>query len=619
MPVVRMPDGTQVRFPDDMPAEQIRGLIASKFPDVVPKAQPEAAPTAGPDETYRGTILPFEKNMRTGETSLAVPGLLKGAYESARAAFTLPGRAMRGEIQMNDAAGNATPEVIGEGLNFALWASPTSVASNLPSKVAPTVKPKPEGLQVAEAAKRLGVDLPRAATSDRVSVQQAGKTLTNIPLGGTPLRKASEQAISQLDDAALRVQQGYGAGNVASAGSAAREGITTHAKEVLPAKVGARYDAVDALVTPNVVTPLTQTGRVAGEILAKRENAKIAGNSQAVNLIRRAVAEKDGLNYQGIKDLRTAIGEFVDDPAKIAASGVSAQEIKRIYGALTDDLRNAVQRSGGDDAVAAFERANTYAAKKFAERADLQKVLGKQASDEGIFAKIEAMAGSTSRADQNGLLKVRGAVGKEGWDEISSAVISKMGRDADGRFSPDRFLTSYGKLSPSGKSALFRTTGKKDLANSLDDLAIVSRRFKQLNQFANPSGTAQSAITGAAGFGILAEPTTTISTVVGSRVLSNILAKPTSAKKLAQWAKAYEQAAVKPGVQTQALLEARAKVLAIDLAAETGAPSAVKQITQAISGVGRVPAEPQDNGNGAQEYQGDRPQGQPRMLLPNEA
>lgn len=33
MPIIRMPDGQQVRFPDDMPREQIRGMIASKFPD----------------------------------------------------------------------------------------------------------------------------------------------------------------------------------------------------------------------------------------------------------------------------------------------------------------------------------------------------------------------------------------------------------------------------------------------------------------------------------------------------------------------------------------------------------------------------------------------------------
>ena len=39
MPKIRMPDGVIVAFPDDMPKEQIRSLIASKFPDAV----------AGPD------------------------------------------------------------------------------------------------------------------------------------------------------------------------------------------------------------------------------------------------------------------------------------------------------------------------------------------------------------------------------------------------------------------------------------------------------------------------------------------------------------------------------------------------------------------------------------------
>lgn len=37
MPIVKMPDGVQVQFPDNMPAEQIKGIIASKFPDAVPR------------------------------------------------------------------------------------------------------------------------------------------------------------------------------------------------------------------------------------------------------------------------------------------------------------------------------------------------------------------------------------------------------------------------------------------------------------------------------------------------------------------------------------------------------------------------------------------------------
>jgi hypothetical protein len=43
MPVIQMPDGTQVQFPDDMPDDQIRGLILQKFPDAAQRAQPAPA------------------------------------------------------------------------------------------------------------------------------------------------------------------------------------------------------------------------------------------------------------------------------------------------------------------------------------------------------------------------------------------------------------------------------------------------------------------------------------------------------------------------------------------------------------------------------------------------
>ncbi|WP_322884255.1 hypothetical protein U8C35_07815 [Sinorhizobium medicae] len=600
LPDAALADALHKKFYSDMPAEEFNAKIG------LGPASPQPA-GASPDQWERATVLPLAKNRQTGEIAPAVPGIITGALESAADAITAPYRAYTGDLQVTDDAGNITPEAIGEGMNAALWVSPASPASRLAGSTKAVSRPKPEGLQVAEAAERLGVDVPRAAVSDSMVVQQAGKNLTSVPIGGVPLRKASETAISQLDDAALRVQQGYGSGSVASAGSAAREGITTHAKEVLPGKVGARYDAVDRLVTPNVVTPLSETSRVAAEILARRENAKIAGNSRAVQLVRRAVEAKDGLNYEGIKNLRTAIGEFVEDPAKIAASGVSEKEIKSIYGALTADLRTSVQRSGGDEALAAFERANTYAAKKFAERADLQKILGRQTSDEGLFSKIEAMAGSTSRADQSGLMKVRGAVGKEAWDEISSAVIGKMGRKPDGSFSPDQFLTTYGKLSPAGKTALFKTTGKNDLAASLDDLATVSKRFKQLNQFANPSGTGQTVIGGAFLPALWFEPTALVSTVASARALSSVLAKPVSAKKLANWAKAYEQAVVKPSVNSSALLKARAEILAAELAAESGSPALANQITQAISLVRNLPAEPEQGNEGRAERQDRRP------------
>jgi hypothetical protein len=47
MPIVRMPNGDQVRFPDDMPKDEIKAKIQSKFPELAPKSTGETALDAG--------------------------------------------------------------------------------------------------------------------------------------------------------------------------------------------------------------------------------------------------------------------------------------------------------------------------------------------------------------------------------------------------------------------------------------------------------------------------------------------------------------------------------------------------------------------------------------------
>lgn len=50
MPIVKMPDGTQVRFPDEMPKEQIRDMILRKFPDAGTAAPAQQTPAEGGEQ-----------------------------------------------------------------------------------------------------------------------------------------------------------------------------------------------------------------------------------------------------------------------------------------------------------------------------------------------------------------------------------------------------------------------------------------------------------------------------------------------------------------------------------------------------------------------------------------
>ena len=163
MPVVRVPDGRLVRFPDEMPREEIRGLIQSKFPDAYGPAQeetslfgyvpetlkaigaggagmvesaltgaafllPEEAEQAArrkiaeigggvqeflaPDEAYEGTYLDLMRGIGSTLPFLAT-GLIGGAGRAAIAAGTALGvGAGAGEAAQRATAAGATEEDI---------------------------------------------------------------------------------------------------------------------------------------------------------------------------------------------------------------------------------------------------------------------------------------------------------------------------------------------------------------------------------------------------------------------------------------------------------------------------------------------------------------------------
>lgn len=604
------------KFYSDMPESDFNAKIGMP----APAASPAAAPVQPEQDTFqRSTILPLGKDTKTGETSPAIPGILKGMYDTAASASTALGRAMSGELQVIDQSGHISPEAIREGLGFASVFSPVSPAATLAkAPVAPQSPPAPaalsEGQQAALAAQRLGVDLPRAAASDATSIQQMGKVLTNVPIGGTPLRNASTRAIQQLDDAAMKAQQAYGKGDVAAAGAGIRQGIKDFSANTLDDLVSKKYDAVDNLVNPKVTAPLSATQNRVNEILAARQQAALPAEGSAAAIVKQAVDRPEGLNYEGVKRLRTEVGQMLKNP-QMAPAGTSQDELRAIYGSLSDDLRNVVTKAGGEKAASAFDDANSFAAKTIAEQKNLDKIIGPQ-SDEGLFSKIQAMAGSTSRADIQNLARVRQAVSPETWDDMSSAVLANMGRDAAGNFSPDRFLTAYGKLSKNGKNLLFRGNGKDDIASSLDDIAAVSARFKQLNQYANPSGTGQAIIGGSYIPGLFVEPTSVVSGLVGTRALSNVLARPTTAKKLAAWSKAYEVAATKPSATATNMLGVRAKVLALSIANDNN--MSFNDVSRVLSQIHKSPADQgNENGRGEENLQNGEAN-KLRMLLPNE-
>lgn len=454
-----------------------------------------------------------------------------------------------------------------------------------------TLKP---GEQVAAAANRLGVDIPAAVVSDSPAIQRAAAVTRNVPLAGDPIVKATERTITQLGDKAADVTKGYGSGDTFAAGEAASGAIKNWIKGESAATSNKFYDRVDDLVDNSVRTPLANTRQAADEILSRRANANIADESQAVRKVKAALDDTSGMNYEGIKDLRTYIREMKDNPS-LLPHDISGKELNKIYDGLSSDLTAAVKNAGGPKAEVAFERANRHYALVSERREQLAKIVGADgnAPAEQVFDRLLAKAGSTARADVESLGRARKAIGADDWNEFASGVVARMGRDTSkgapeslqgAQFSPQRFLTAYDKMTDAGRNMLFRSGGKTELAGSLRDIAEVSKRFKELQKYSNPSGTAQNVTGAGLGGAVMAAPLTTISTVVGGNILARVLARPATVAPAAQWSRKYEIVVRSPTPANVAQLSIASRNLANTVNAEFGTSVNWQDFLKAMQG-----------------------------------
>jgi hypothetical protein len=209
--------------------------------------------------------------------------------------------------------------------------------------------------------------------------------------------------------------------------------------------------------------------------------------------------ESDLLNAQGdipfsaLKGLRSRIGEKLSSVNLL--SNVPQGAYKRIYGAISNDLREAAKESG-PDALTALSRANKYT-KALHERTDkLQGFINKNEPERIYKAAFEGTELGATR-----IRAVMQSLPKPEQKAVASAFISKMGKALPGQqdelgdiFSTERFLTNWNKLSPESKQVLFNRFGSGYRSN-MDRIAETASRIREGSKIlANPSGTAAAGV-----------------------------------------------------------------------------------------------------------------------------
>lgn len=457
------------------------------------------------------------------------------------------------------------------------------------------------GADAAAAANRQGVDLPRALATDSTFQQRLGQGLRNVPLVGDAIPEAMRKTTQQVGQKVDDIVTSLGSGERAIAGQRASEGIQDWMTGKSAAVVSKAYDALDNALDPAIRTPLNNTQDAIAKIIARRQQggASVA-DSPAVNSIIESVMTPGGLNFEGIKQVRTDIGNRM---SRNLNGDFNDGEMKLLYGALTKDMQAAAQNAGGARGLTLFQRANTLNEAVAGRRKELAKIVGKDgsASAEEVFERLATYATSGRGGDVAKLALARNVLGADDWNEVASAIIGRMGRDANGEITPDRLVTAYGKLSDTGKNLLFgaNTTHRK----AIEDFFQISSRMQSVGRnFGNPSGTGQTVAGGALGaaalnaagsafVGDFMPAAKLIGGIVGGKALAGYLANPASASSMAKWAKAYEYFVKYPSVTTTKALDRATKNFAATVGESAGVPDLAAAITRQLSGPRVAPAE----------------------------
>jgi hypothetical protein len=314
--------------------------------------------------------------------------------------------------------------------------------------------------------------------------------------------------------------------------------------------------------TANWIIGATKVGASGSSARLMERIARATNNDPEVaQAIRSGIWNRLSQNAEGVErgnpeQVANGIFEFLNGSGQPVSRSLFDTRQRRIMEIYAETIRTASQqRTAIEKGAKAVRTETTKVADVRPEIGPMEElantVLGRGGkTDEALFSTIEAYSKSGSRGDLKTLGKLLTVIPEEARGDLAAALIGKMGVSprAANQFSGDVWLSNWRTMTPQAKAMIFGMTG--NLRQSLDDIATVSQRFKEMNKFANPSGTAQNVAGAGVITALIAEPVTTISSIVGGNVAARILAAPATASSMSKWSMAYDLAVRKPSAVT---------------------------------------------------------------------
>ena len=337
---------------------------------------------------------------------------------------------------------------------------------------------------------------PTVGQGTQKELLQGVETISRKLIGGGPLTRALEKTTTQMQkrlatiaDDLSPIKGDVEAGRVIQSGISGRGGFV----ERFLHKSGALWREFDGLIDDTAKVSATSTQRALDNLVSDTNIGKVL-NNPLISRIKTAFDEAGGsLDYKTLRQLRSTVGRRLGE--KSLVSDIPRSELKRLYGAISDDLREVAEQ-GGKRAQIALKRANTYTASGHKRIDDFVERVTSKADLDRVFNQL-ARGGEGVQA----INAVKRSLKPEEWEAVAANVIRRLGKATPSQqdqfgevFSVGKMLTDWNKLGRA-KNALF--SGSPQLnkyRENLDKIAAAAARVKDsASAMANSSGTTQQA------------------------------------------------------------------------------------------------------------------------------
>lgn len=414
---------------------------------------------------------------------------------------------------------------------------------------APAKALRGEGVTNAEAMNP-GIYMPgglgptRGVQPVTPSLSMTGRTgatvaagLEKVPFVGNVIAKDAKRAFEQMNDFAKGIIESVGGGRSAYDIGKALQGGLKDFVDRTKTKMEELYDKaykVEGGLTPETPVAAPATVKTLADAKATFAQNPALGKAVGVDKWDAVLQELQGAGatWGAMRQFRTMIGEGLQGSGVLSDQGIGT--LKRIYGALTDDM-TAAARQLGPKIEQAWNRANDYTRGRAARIEDKLKPLIEANNPERAFELVRAAAAEgRTMSDVAKLAAIKKSAG-DAWGDTVASVIDRLGKAKAGAqsaegdaFSPMTFLTEWNKMSPQAKNIMLAPEAR----GQLDRLAKLAEAAKAGNLERNMSNTSGPLMAGALGASLVSQPAKTLLALGGTYLTAKTLTNPSVLRML---------------------------------------------------------------------------------------